>query len=56
MIKILFTGHVEQASGLLEYAHSDVLQTNKLIRIQWIFLLSDFTNDLSRYDHIYLMK
>ena len=53
MTRTPFSGIVERASDLLEIIHTDVW-TNECFGARWISL--NFTDDLSRYGYIYLMK
>ena len=56
MTKTPFSGTMEQASGLLEIIHTDVCGPMSVdARGRYRYFLS-FTDDLSRYEYIYLMK
>ena len=51
-----FTGHVERATDLLEIIHSDVCgPMSTPARGGYLYFVT-FTDDLSRYGYIYLMK
>jgi hypothetical protein len=56
MIKTPFSGIMERATDLLEIIHTDVCgPMSILMRGGYRYFLT-FTNDLSRYGYIYLMK
>ena len=56
MTKTPFSGTMEQATDLLEIIHTDVCgPMNTEARSGYHYFLT-FTDDLSRYGHIYLMK
>ena len=56
MTKTLFSGTMERATDLLEIIHTDVCgPMNVEARGGYRYVLT-FTNDLSRYGYIYLMK
>ena len=56
MTKTLFFGTMEQATDLLEIIHTDVCgPMNIEARSMYHYFLT-FTDDLSRYGYIYLMK
>ena len=50
------TGHVEQATDLLEIIHSDVCGPMSVLARGGYLYFVTFTYDLSRYGYIYLMK
>ena len=51
-----FTGHVERATDLLEIIHSDVCGPMSVPARGGYLYFVTFTDDLSRYGYIYLMK
>ena len=51
-----FTGHVERATDLLEIIHSDVCGPMSVTAHDGYLYFVTFTDDLSRYGYIYLMK
>ena len=56
MTKTLFSETMERATDLLEIIHTDVCgPTSVVARSGYRYFLT-FTNDLSRYGYIYLMK
>ena len=56
MTKTLFSGTMERANDLLEIVHTDVCgPMNVEVRGEYRYFLT-FTDDLSRYGYIYLMK
>ena len=56
MTKTPFSGTMEQATDLLEIIHTDVCGTMSVeARERYRYFLT-FTDDLSRYGYIYLMK
>ena len=56
MTKTPFSGTMEQATGLLEIIHTDVCGPMSVeARGGYRYFLT-FTDDLSRYEYIYLMK
>ena len=56
MIKTPFSGTMERATDLLEIIHTDVCgPMNVEARSVYRYFLT-FTDDLSRYGYIYLMK
>ena len=56
MTKTLFSGTMERATDLLEIIHTDVCgPMNIEARSMYHYFLT-FTDDLSRYGYIYLMK
>ena len=56
MTKTLFFGTMERASDLLEITHADVCSPMSVdARGGYRYFLT-FTNELSRYGYIYLMK
>ena len=56
MIKMPFMGHHERAGELLEIIHSDVCGPMSTAARGGYFYFVTFTDDLSRYGYIYLMK
>jgi hypothetical protein len=56
MTKTPFTGHVERASDLLEIIHSDVCGPMSVPARGGFLYFVTFTDDLSRYGYIYLMR
>src|SRR3990170_4403702 len=56
MTKTPFTGHPERAGELLEIIHSDVCGPMNIATRGGYFYFVTFTDDLSRYGYIYLMK
>ena len=56
MTKTPFTGHPERAGELLEIIHSDVCGPMNTAAWGVYFYFVTFTDDLSRYGYIYLMK
>ena len=56
MTKTPFTGHPERAGELLEIIHSDVCGPMNTGARGGYFYFVTFTDDLSRYGYIYLMK
>ena len=56
MTKTPFTGHPERAAELLEIIHSDVCGPMSTSARGGYFYFVTFTDDLSRYGYIYLMK
>jgi transposase InsO family protein len=56
MTKTPFTGHPERAGELLEIIHSDVCGPMNTAAGGGYFYFVTFTDDLSRYGYIYLMK
>ena len=56
MTKTSFTGHPERAGELLEIIHSDVCGPMNTGARGGYFYFVTFTDDLSRYGYIYLMK
>ena len=56
MTKTLFSGTMERATDLLEIIHTDVCGPMSVdARGRYRYFLT-FTDDLSRYGYIYLMK
>ena len=56
MTKTPFSGTTERATDLLEIIHTDVCNPMTVkARVKYRYFLT-FTNDLSRYGYIYLMK
>ena len=56
MTKTLFSGTMEQANDLLETIHTDVCGPMSVeAHVGYRYFLT-FTNDLSRFGYIYLMK
>jgi hypothetical protein len=56
MTKTAFTGHLEWANELLEIIHSDLCGRMSTSVRDGYFYFMTFTDDLSRYGYIYLMK
>jgi hypothetical protein len=56
MAKTPFNGFVERASDLLEIIHSDVCGLMSLHVRDEFHYFATFTDDLSRYGYIYLMR
>src|SRR4051812_31698449 len=56
MTKMPFKGHPERAGELLEIIHSDVCGPMSTAARGGYFYFVTFTDDLSRYGYIYLMK
>ena len=56
MTKMPFTGHPEQALELLDIIHSDVCGPMSILACGGYLYFVTYTNDLSRYGYIYLMK
>jgi transposase InsO family protein len=56
MTRTLFTGTVERASDLLELIHTDVCGPICVATRNHYRYFVTFTDDLSRYEYIYLMK
>jgi transposase InsO family protein len=56
MTKTPFTGHPERVGELLEIIHSDVCGPRSTAARGGYFYFITFTDDLSRYGYIYLMK
>ena len=56
MTKTPFSGTMERATDLLEIIHTDVCGPMKIeVRSRYHYFLT-FTDDLSKYGYIYLMK
>ena len=53
MTKTLFFGTMERATDLLEIIHTDVCSPMNIEEYHYFLI---FTDDLSRYEYIYLMK
>jgi hypothetical protein len=56
MAKTLFNGYVERASDLLEIIHTYVCGPMSIPACGEFHYFITFTNDLSRYGYIYLMR
>ena len=56
MTKIPFSGTMERATDLLEIIHTDVCGPMSVEARGWYRYFLTFTDDLSRYGYIYLMK
>ena len=56
MTKTLFSGTMEQAPDLLEIIHTDVCDLMSVEASGGYRYFLTFTDDLSRYGYIYLMK
>ena len=56
MIKSSFTGKDERANEVLSLVHSDVCRSMNTSTIGGYYYFITFTNDLSRYVYVYLMK
>jgi hypothetical protein len=56
MAKVSFSSFPERASDLLELIHTDVCGPMSTTTIGGYQYFITFTNDLSRYDYVYLMK
>ena len=56
MTKTTFTGHPERAGELLEIIHSHVCGPMNSPARGGYFYFMTFTDDLSRYGYIYVMK
>ena len=56
MTKTPFSGTMEQATGLLEIIHTDVCVPMSVKARGGYHYFLTFTDDLSRYGYIYLMK
>ena len=56
MTKTPYPGTMERATDLLEIIHTDVCGPMKLRLTASIVIFLNFTDDLSRYGYIYLMK
>ena len=56
MTKTPFTGTMERATNLLEIIHTDVCSPMSVEARGWYCYFLTFTDDLSRYEYIYLMK
>ena len=56
MTKTPFSGTMERASGLLEIIHTDVRGLMSVEARSGCCYFMTFTDDLSRYGYIYLMK
>ena len=56
MTKTPFSGMMERASDLLEMIHVDVFGTMSIVACGGYRYFPTFTDDLSRYGYIYLMK
>jgi hypothetical protein len=56
MLRTLFTGTVERASDLLGLIHTDVYGPMSIATHNGYHYCVTFTDDLSRYGYIYLMK
>ena len=56
MTKTLFSGTMEQATDLLEIIHTDVCDLMSVKAHGRYRYFLTFTDDLSRYGYIYLMK
>ena len=56
MTKTLFFGTMEQATDLLEIIHTDVCGPMNIKACSRYHYFLNFTDDLSRYRYIYLMK
>ena len=56
MTKTLFFGTMERATNLLEIIHTDVCSLMSVEAHGGYHHFLTFTNDLSRYGYIYLMK
>ena len=56
MTKTPFYGTMEQANDLLEIIHTDVCGPMSVEARGGYYYFLTFTNDLSRYGYIYLMK
>ena len=56
MTKTLFSGTMERATDLMEIIHTDVCDPMSIDACGGYSYFLTFTNDLSRYEYIYLMK
>ena len=56
MTKTLFFGTMERATDLLEIIHTDVCGPMNIEACDRYHYFLIFTDDLSRYEYIYLMK
>ena len=56
MTKTPFSGTMEQATDLMEIIHTDVCDPMSLDACGGYRYFLTFTDDLSRYEYIYLMK
>ena len=56
MTKMPFSGTMEQATDLLEIIHTDVCGPMNIKACSGYHYFLTFTDDLSRYGYIYLMK
>ena len=56
MTKTPFSGTMKRAPGLLEIIHTDVCGAMSVEAHGWYRYFLTFTDDLSRYGYIYLMK
>ena len=56
MTKMPFSGTMERATGLLEIIHTDVCGPMNIETRDRHHYFLNFTDDLSRYGYIYLMK
>jgi hypothetical protein len=56
MIKTMFSGIMERAMYLLEIIHTDVCGPMSILTRGGYHYFLTFTDDLSRYGYVYLMK
>ena len=56
MTKLLFVGHGERATNLLALVHTDVCGPFDVPTRGNLVYFITFTNDLSRYGYVYLMR